>query len=108
MTKSDIIEKISKEYKIVKNDFMDGKLFIIEGLDKKELEEMEHLVNLSYLYPYISFSIFMKDILQCEDRLEDIMHDERLCDVYREEQESYFRRFSGQYFFSERYVRRED
>ena len=107
MTKEEAIKSLKENFGSFHNDFMDWKLFI-EGLDNEEKKEMNDLVDLSSLYPYISFSVFMKNILQCEDRLEDIMHDERLCDVYREEQESYFRRFSGQYFFSERYVRRED
>ena len=107
MTKEEAIKSLKENFGSFHNDFMDWKLFI-EGLDNEEKKEMNDLVDLSSLYPYISFSVFMKNILQCEDRLEDIMHDERLCDVYREEQEGYFRRFSGQYFFSERYVRRED
>ena len=90
MTKEEAIIRMQENFSSFHNDFIDGKLEFSD-ITEEEKEKLELLTNLSYLFPYISLSIFIKDILKLEDRLENLnVIDDDDGNKFIEEKECFF------------------
>ena len=108
MTKEEAIIRMQENFSSFHNDFIDGKLEFSD-ITEEEKEKLELLTNLSYLFPYISLSIFIKDILKLEDRLENLnVIDDDDGNKFIEEKECFFSLIEKQDFFKERFVGMED
>lgn len=102
MTKEEAINKLKENFSSFHNDFIDGNLEFSD-ITEEEKDKLELLTNLSYLFPYVSFSIFLKDVLGYDGNVEDIIGGENI-ESYQEEINRFIGLFSRQTFFKERYV----
>lgn len=102
MTKEEAIEKLRENYNFT-NKFIDGKIKI-ENLNQKEMVKFNLLTKLSHLYPYISLSILLKDILECNERLEEILSEEEK-KTYKKEIDDFFSLISEQDYFKDFFVK---
>ena len=108
MTKEEAIIRMQENFSSFHNDFIDGKLEFSD-ISEEEKDKLELLTNLSCLFPYISLSIFIKDILKLEDRLENLnVIDDDDGNKFIEEKECFFSLIREQDFFKERFVGMED
>ena len=100
MTKEEAIIRMQENFSSFHNDFIDGKLEFSD-ISEEEKEKLDLLTNLSYLFPYISFSIFIKDILKYNGRLESLIDQEEEA-VFKKEEDKFFDLISGQDFIISR------
>ncbi len=101
MTKEEAIIRMQENFSSFHNDFIDGKLEFSD-ISEEEKEKLDLLTNLSYLFPYISFSIFIKDILKYNGRLESLINQEDEA-VFKKEEDKFFDLISGQDFIKNRF-----
>lgn len=105
MTKENAIKELEEDISSFLEIFKNEELYI-EDLDDGEIDKYEKLTCLSYLYPYFSLSILLKDILRCGERMEKFLGEEQIQD-YHNERENFFSLISEQYFFKERFIQKD-
>ena len=103
MTKEEAIIRMQKNFSSFHNDFIDGKLEFSD-ITEEEKEKLELLTNLSYLFPYISLSILLKDILGSAEVLEHFITDREQKENFQEEKKNFMSLISKQEFFKEKFI----
>lgn len=103
MTKEEAINELRENFNSFRDEFIDGGLNIAD-ITENEKKKLDLLTDLSYLFPNISLSILIKDILGCDEVLEHFFPDKEQNDDFQNEKNDFFVLISEQEFFKERFI----
>ena len=103
MTKEEAINELRENFNSFRDEFIDGGLNIAD-ITENEKNKLDLLTDLSYLFPNISLSILIKDILGCDEVLEHFFPDKEQNDDFQNEKNDFFVLISEQEFFKERFI----